>query len=351
MKIKILLLPYLLIPFLTFGQVNYYKKKIDKLLVQPSQTPFNGIILITRNGKTQYQKLVGYSDLENKTPLKSNDQFVIGSISKQITGVLVMQAYERGEINLTVPISRYLPTLSQSWKDSVNIHQLLTHTHGIQKRDAPLKFKAGTQYEYSQVGFGLLAEILESVTKKTFAELSQELFIRCSMNNSFHPDIKEYKNLVKGYDTGDDGLVLATETFQNYVAAGSFISTAEDLAKWSQSLHNHRLFKRSTYKIMMSKKKGAIRQHPIFGETAYGYGTTIDTKHNIRQIGQTGYAPGFVSMYFYYPATKTALIILENTIFEKNGLKEAFTYHLGIQKIVRIQVQREIQALGIITIR
>jgi D-alanyl-D-alanine carboxypeptidase len=345
MKNKLLLLPYLLISISVFGQANYYKRKIDKLLAQPSQTPFNGVILITRNGKPQYQKIVGYSDLENKTPLKSDDQFVIGSISKQITGLLVMQAYERGEINLTVPISRYLPTLSQSWKDSVNIHQLLTHTHGIQKRDKPLKFKAGTQYEYSQIGFGLLAEILESVTKKTFAELSQELFAKCGMNNSFHPDVKEYKNLVKGYDTGDNGLILATETFQNYVAAGSFISTAEDLNKWSQMLHNHKLLKRSTYRLMMSKKKGAVRQHPIFGETFYDYGTTIDTKRIIRQLGQTGYAPGFVSMYFYYPANKTALIILENTIFEKNGLKEAFTYHLELQKIVRIQVQREINSV------
>ncbi len=344
MKRILLLLPYLIISFFSYSQSSYYKRKIDKLLAQPSQIPFNGTILISRNGKMQYSKMVGYSDLENKTLIKSNDQFVIGSISKQITGVLVMQAYERGEINFTEPISRYLPDLSISWKDSVNIHQLLTHTHGIQKRNIPLKFKAGTQYEYSQIGFGLLAEILESVTKKTFAQLSQEIFTQCGMNNSFHPDIKEYKNLIKGYDTGDNGLILATETFQNYVAAGSFISTAEDLVKWSQALHSYKLMKRSTYRLMMSKKKGAVRQHPLFGETHYGYGTTIDTKKGIRQIGQTGYAPGFVSMYFYYPANRTSLVILENTIYEKNGLAEAFTYHTAIQKIVRIQVQREIAA-------
>jgi D-alanyl-D-alanine carboxypeptidase len=69
MKNKLLLLPYLLISISVFGQANYYKRKIDKLLAQPSQTPFNGVILITRNGKPQYQKIVGYSDLENKRPI------------------------------------------------------------------------------------------------------------------------------------------------------------------------------------------------------------------------------------------------------------------------------------------
>ncbi|MBK8627637.1 MAG: hypothetical protein IPN86_19345 [Saprospiraceae bacterium] len=50
--------------------------------------------------------------------------------------------------------------------------------------------------------------------------------------------------------------------------------------------------------ILKTKQKGAVRNHPIFGNTAYGYGITIDTKEDIIQYGQTGFAPGFVSMNF-----------------------------------------------------
>lgn len=168
-----------------FGQSMDIKFKIDSIITANTGKPFNGIILISQNGKEIYSGIHGYADWFKKIPLKQDDEFVIGSISKQITAVLVLQEYERGRLKLNDPIRKYLPGLKQSWADTVTIHQLLSHTHGIVSLDKPLAFPAGTQYEYSQIGYQLLADIVERTSKESFAILSAELFKRCGMEHSF----------------------------------------------------------------------------------------------------------------------------------------------------------------------
>jgi len=78
---------------------NYdFGKQIDTLIDNNKEKPFNGIVLISQSGKPIYTKIFGYSNLEKKTELELSDQFVIGSISKQVTSVLVLQTYEKGLI-------------------------------------------------------------------------------------------------------------------------------------------------------------------------------------------------------------------------------------------------------------
>ena len=340
MKYILFLLIFLKTTIVTFGQQNSIDEQIDSLISTKTTKPFNGVILISQKGKTKYSKTFGYSDINKKEPLKLNDQFVIGSISKQFTAVLVLREFDKGNIDLFVPIRQYLPELTQSWADTVTIHHLLTHLHGITQLDKPTTFKVGTQYSYSQIGYDLLSKIVEKTSRKSFAELSKNLFEECGMNNTFHPDIKGYNNLVIGYTENDnDKIEFETETFQNYVAAGSFISTAEDLNIWNKYFYSGKLLKRKTMKMLETKQNGAVRNHPIFGITEYGYGITVDTKENILQFGQTGFAPGFISMNFYFPKTKTSVIVLENIAFETDDLKKTFYYHTEILKIIRNEIK------------
>jgi CubicO group peptidase (beta-lactamase class C family) len=336
----ILLLIFLKSTIVTFGQQNIINEQIDSLISTNTTKPFNGVILISQKGKTKYSKTFGYSDIDKKESLKLNDQFVIGSISKQFTAVLVLREFDKGNIDLFVEIRQYLPELTQSWADTVTIHHLLTHLHGITQLDKPTTFKVGTQYSYSQIGYDLLSKIVERTSRKSFAELSKNLFEECGMKNTFHPDIKGYNNLVIGYTENDNGKIeFETETFQNYVAAGSFISNAEDLNIWNKYLYSGKLLKRKTMKMVETKQNGAVRNHPIFGITEYGYGITVDTKENILQFGQTGFAPGFISMNFYFPKTKTSVIVLENVAYETDDLKKTFYYHTGILKIIRNNIK------------
>lgn len=310
-------------------------KRIDSLLAAKTNTSFNGIILIAQGDQPQYFKIKGYSDLEKKTKLRPEDEFVIGSISKQFTAAVVLLEYEKGRIDLNTPIHKYLPELSQSWADTVTVHHLLTHTHGIRELNEPAAFPAGTQYEYSQIGYDLLAKIAERVSGKSFAALSAAMFQKCGMKQTFHPDTKGY-HLVKGYSANASGqLFYDTNSLKNYPAAGGFISTVNDLLIWNNALQNGKVLKPETLKMATSEQKNAIRNHPLFGKTKYGYGLTVDTKGDLLQIGQTGSAPGFISINFYYPKTKTSFIILDNVVYYPQDLVKTFQYHVAIWKIVR----------------
>lgn len=307
--------------------------KIDSIV---NQQKFNGVILISSDSTTIYSKAIGFSDLKKKTKLKLNDQFVIGSISKQITAVLVLKEYEKGKIDLNDTIDEYLSEISQSWAKEVTIHQLLTHTHGIIDIDKPLEFKPGSQFHYSQLGYELLAQILEKVTKKTFEELSTELFKEYGLNNTFHPSNKKYKSLVKGYEETQNGILkFSTNSLNNYPAAGSLISNAIDMMKWNKLLYSGKFLEEKTLELM--KTKYASRIHPVFDTIEYGYGLLFkDGEQNI-QIGALGYTAGFVSACYYYPQHDISLVILENTANNLDNFKKTFKVHTEIMGLIKNQ--------------
>ncbi|MFT3739178.1 MAG: serine hydrolase domain-containing protein [Breznakibacter sp.] len=326
--------------FLSKALGQGYGKKIDPLISAQATKPFNGIILISQEGKIKYSKISGYSDIGKKEVLKFNDQFVVGSISKQFTAVLVLRELDKGRLDLRTPIHEYLPELEQSWADTVTVHHLLTHMHGITQIDKPTTFNVGTQFSYSQIGFDLLAQIVQKTSGKSFAELSMSLFEECGMNNTYHPDVKRYNNLVKGYTETDSGKIeFENGTFRTYAAAGAFISTAEDLAIWNNMLYSGKLLEKETMRMLTAKQPGAVRNHPIFGITEYGYGITVDTTDGILQLGQTGFIPGFVSMSFFFPQSQTGAIVLENIAYDTDDLKKTFYYHTEILKIVRQEIK------------
>ena len=304
---------------------------IDKICLANN---FNGSILLTKNNTVVYSKTFGYSDISTKKRLNNEDLFVIGSISKQITAVLVLREYEKGTLKLEDKISTYLPEIKQSWANDVTIHQLLTHTHGIVDLEQPLEFEQGRQFHYSQLGFELLSKILEKITAQSFEDLATALFKQQGLKNTFHPNNKTYKNLVKGYEENENGkLEFADNSLMNYVAAGSFISNCEDLNKWNELLHTNQLVKEATLQLMSTKY--ATRIHPIFETVDYGYGLLFKEGENKIQIGALGYAPGFVSASYYYPQTKMNLVVLENTAYTPNNIKNTFKTHLALMDLIK----------------
>lgn len=311
---------------------------IDSIMKSNTQNPFSGTAIVWQLGSREYQTFEGYAKRKSRKKFNNNSQFIIGSISKQFTDVMVLQELDKGHLKLSDSIRKYLPFIKQPWADSVTINHLLLHMHGIVAIDKPLLFKAGTQFDYylANTGYNLLAQIVEKTSGQSFASLSAALFAKCGMQNTFHPDNKHYKHLVNGYTEQNDGkIIFEKNSFQNAPAAGGFISTAYDLIKWNQSLHRGKLLKPETYDMMITPQPNAIRIHPLFGITEYGYGITLSYKDSLVQWGQTGFAPGFISMNFFFPVTQTSLIILGNVAYDTNDLKQTFYYHTRILNIVR----------------
>ncbi len=133
--------------------------------------------------------------------------YILASISKPITVLMLMLLVERGQVSLNDPVQKYLPEFKGPGREKVRVQDLLTHTSGlpdmlpenIKLREAnaplsdfvkgamstPLLFEPRTSFSYSSMGTLLAAEIVERVTKMPLAQFEQrELFEPLKMKNS-----------------------------------------------------------------------------------------------------------------------------------------------------------------------
>jgi len=298
-----------------------YKKSIDSIL-QNSNPKFNGVVLISQNGKTLYSEVKGYSNLETKKPLKLDTQFEIMSNSKQIAAVLILLEVEKGKVDLNAPIKKYLPELTQTWADSVTVHQLLNHSHGIVDLQKPLEFKSGTQFKYGNLNFSLLGKIVEFSTKKSYTEVAETLFKKLKMSHTFCYSKDKIQNLAKGYYNEKNVLVPAGETFitSENLGADGIISTVSDLTVWNNNLHKGKILKPESYKLFTANT--ILSQHNLFGKEKepYGYGIRIIEKESVKYLGHTGLGDGFSSVNLYFPESDVSLIVLENQMPEDSNL-------------------------------
>lgn len=321
-------------------KIDDFTKKIDNLVKMTNPRSFNGVVFIQKNGKVKYQKAYGFSDFKLKMPLKISDRFSTMSIAKQITATLILQEVEKGTIDLHKPIRTYLPDFQYSWADTITVHQLLNHTSGLYSDDLKpnLKFKPGTDFGYSNIGYYVAGLVLEKQSHKTYQELVTSLFKKYKMNNSFYPTETSGKFLTKGHTIRKDGTFKLNEksgfTTDHYFGS-HLIVTAPDLAKWNESLHNDKLLNSKTYQLMTNYS--VTNTHQVFSEKpiGYGYGLRINDKDSIYEIGHTGFHPseGFTAVNLYYPKYKTSVIVMENQANENFDI--AYYFEQEIRKIVK----------------
>jgi D-alanyl-D-alanine carboxypeptidase len=325
---------------LSAQQKDNYSTKIDSLLKNKNPRDFNGVVYIQQNGKLKYAKAFGFADLNNKTPLKFDEKFSTMSIAKQFTATLILQEVEKGTIDLQIPIRKYLPDLKYSWADTVSVHQLLNNTSGLYSEsiDKPLKFRPGTAFNYSNVGYYVAGMVLEKQSGKSFETLVTALFKKCKMNNSYYPTETNSIFLAKGHLIKKGGTIMQFEkiSFTPDKYWGShLIVTVSDLAKWNECLHNGKLLKPAIYKLMTNYS--ITNKHQLFSENpiGYGYGLRINDKADIYEIGHTGFHPseGFTAVNLYYPKTKTSVTVMENQANE--NFEIAYYFEHEIRKIVK----------------
>ncbi len=299
---------------------NSYIHKIDSIITASSPLTFNGVVLVSQKGKIKYLKSNGYRDFDKKIPLKTDDQFEIMSNTKQVTAVLILQAAEQGKLNLQTPIKKYLPSLKQSWADSVTIHHLLNHTHGITDVEKPAAFKAGSQFKYGNLSYMLLGEILKNTTGKTFTQLADSLFKKLKMEKTFVYNTKDNQSLVPGYRSENNQFEKVKESFLNddIAPAAGVVSTVQDLARWDQALFKGQLLSPEF------KKTDAHSFHHFpaqcFWKRKYGIWlyVRIIKEAGLEYFGVTGLGDGFTCLNVYFPSTDTTLVILENQMPERS---------------------------------
>jgi len=329
--------------------VDDYSAKIDSLIETTSPRKFNGVILITQNGKIRYSKEYGYSDFEKKIPISLNDNFRIQSNSKQITAVLILKEVEKGNINLQNPIREYLPDLAQPWADTVTVHQLLNMSSGIVDVEKPLIFEPGTDFMYSNAAYSMLGSIIKNVTGNEYVEMANTLFKELGMYRTYCYELGMSNNeQINGYIHNspytefnqvyiDKTTALREnpeEWYKDIIPVAGTISNLNDLSIWDKALHNGQLLKPETYRLMVNKDDRTTDFFKAYGKekVGYGYGVIISKKPTVN-IGHPGTGFGFTSLKIYFPESDLNVIVLEN-LYDDNNREVNIHFEKEIRKIV-----------------
>lgn len=306
--------------------------KFDKILAEQFKANEPGATaLVARKGEIIYKNAFGMANLELNVPMRVDNVFRIGSITKQFTAVAILQLMEQGKLSLRDDLTKFIPDYPTQG-NKITIEHLLTHTSGIANNtDMPgymggidlkpnemidhfknqaMKFAPGTNWSYSNNGYFLLGYIIEKVTGKTYREyLEDNIFKPLGMSNSLYAsDIRLVNNRADGYTKGNKGFENAPylSMTQPY-AAGSIQSTVEDLFKWQQAVQSYKLIRKETL------DKALTRYVLTDGkETNYGYGWRFGYIQESPSIWHGGMINGFIAMVIYLPKEDVFVTVYSN---------------------------------------
>lgn len=160
-----------------------------------------GAILVGRHGKALAPRFFGRQGPEpDAGPIREDAVFLMASITKPVVYTAAMMLVERGKLNLSDPVVRYVPEFAAHGKERVLVAHLFTHTSGLPDmppgnaelrrkhadmkafyaaaaKDTALAFAPGTALSYQSCGTIVVADIVERLTGKTIAEvLKTEIF-------------------------------------------------------------------------------------------------------------------------------------------------------------------------------
>lgn len=316
---------------------------------------FSGVILIGLKNEILFHHSYGLGDRENSTPIALDSKFLIGSITKQITAALILKSFKEQSLDLQDPIHHFLPDLNEEWTKKVTVHHLLTHTSGLEGDGKGLKFKPGEKYEYSNFGFGILGKILEVHKSKNYNDLICEFLAELEMNSTEvtgEGEISEIRDripdLVKGYDKDENNVFSIFNDYRDAfnIPSKGLVSTALDLLKWNDSLHQGKILDTEDYSQM-------VQPHiKVSNSNNYGYALNISNDGELKEISHNGIAHGYLTSVVYYPDLKISLIILGNhlpfhTTWDRTGNEEMICHEQNaIRRIVRGFLSRHLYSIS-----
>lgn len=107
-------------------------KKIIQQAIEVGATP-GGVVLVAKNGDIVYEEAFGNHDYTNNKPVEIDDIYDLASITKvAATTLAIMRMQEQGLINIEKPLSLYLPALLETNKKDMTVADIMAHRAGLQ---------------------------------------------------------------------------------------------------------------------------------------------------------------------------------------------------------------------------
>jgi CubicO group peptidase (beta-lactamase class C family) len=289
---------------------------------------------IVKDGRIVYTEAYGLARVSPPMYATPDMAYPVGSISKQFTATAVLLLQQEGKLSIDDPVAKYYPELTRA--ADVKLRNLMTMTSGYEDfapqdysipawyvpRDPavtvhewagkPLDFEPGTQWQYSNTNYVLLALIVQKVTGEPFYKyLREHVLDAAHMPTAFNAYANREKVRPAGYISYamQPPRVLPLEASGWYFGDGELAMPASELLTWDLTFINQTVLSAASYKEMETPfvlKDGK--------DSGYGLGIFVKDRNGHREIEHGGEVGGYVAENIVYPDDKVAIVVLTNEV-------------------------------------
>jgi CubicO group peptidase (beta-lactamase class C family) len=330
---KPLYLIILLFGLSTIVHAQKFENQFDKMLDEQYPSTEPGITaLVAIDGKIVYHKAFGMANLELDVKMQPEMIFEIGSITKQFTAISILMLMEQGKLDLDDDITEFIedyPTHGYH----ISIHHLLTHTSGIKSytsmeswapvwrkdfepkelidffKNEPMDFAPGTEWRYNNSAYFILGYIIELASGQTYEEFVEDnIFKPLGMRSSLYGSNSEIiKKRAYGYQKNEEYVNAEYLSLTQPYAAGSLMSTVEDLFIWNRAIRSNKLVKQESIDLAFTNYELNNGE-----KINYGYGWGINEINGSPTIEHSGGIFGYVTNSIYLPNEDVFVAIYSN---------------------------------------
>lgn len=273
-------------------------------------------------------------------PLDGDTVFEIGSITKVFTALLLADMVARGEVALTDPVEKYLPSQGRPKaydNKPISLLDLAPYTSGLPRLPANFhprntanpyadytvqqlykflseyatRYYPGSHYEYSNLGFGLLGHVLSLRAGRGYEELVTSRICtplglddtRIALTPSMH------ERLAQGHDASLQAVPDWDISNVAIAGAGALRSTANDMMRFLDACQGRR---KSGLSSAITSLLNVRRQTDVKGVYAAA-GWFVETAHDDEPVVKDGGTGGYSTFIGYSTRTGTANVLLSNT--------------------------------------
>lgn len=306
---------------------------------------FSGVVVLVRGGAPVFQKAYGDAEWRFGVPHTLDTRFYAGSIAKTFTAVAIAQLVEQGKISWDDPLARFVPGYpTPEAAAKIRIKHLLAHTSGLgnvypsgtkmapdeyrnvadymaKAPTTPLEFEPGKTSRYSNLGYVLLARVVEIASGQDFYDYIAEHVFKPAGMVSAGTEARDrvVEKLAYGYEPNYsvDGLQFQENTLKLAARAAGFggaYVTADDLLRFGRALRDGTLIKPQTWQLMSTAK-------PEIGAPDRGYGFSVGGTQGVSGRGFVGHGGNTMGVCTSWGAIDDATVPYTYVILSNSGIE------------------------------
>jgi CubicO group peptidase (beta-lactamase class C family) len=296
-----------------------------------------------------WTKSYGFADMGSRRLANRQTVYRIGSITKMFTGVMMHQLIESGKVQLSDPISRFLPEINQVQGLSPGaslptILQLATMTGGLAAEPgnqmlfgtgpvsqweskvtsalAQTRYESvpGTRFSYSNIGYAALAAALERASGISYLKWQRERILEPLQMHRTYFDLDKSiaSDLAVGYEVGQDGKINADGPARELrdgrgyrVPIGCIFTTIDDLSRFVAFELGHGPESVLPHARLDSAYSGIVATSQDL-DVGYGLGFMAQRRGDFLWLGHSGGVPGYTAMMYFDREYQLGVIVFRN---------------------------------------